>query len=125
MKKLSSFVLLIILFVGCSVDLTDSVDFNLLLLDLQDLEVIRTEIHSSAESRKLAMDHLLNQAETALLAGPFTVTFDDLIPPSGDKHDYASMGPYWWPDPNTPDGLPYIRRDGPGLPASQFRIKLK
>ncbi len=23
-----------------------------------------------------------------------------------------SMGPYWWPDPEKPDGLPYIRRDG-------------
>ena len=31
---------------------------------------------------------------------------------SGDPHDYMSMGPYWWPNPNTPNGLPYIRRDG-------------
>ena len=31
---------------------------------------------------------------------------------SGDPHDYMSMGPYWWPNPNTPDGLPYIRKDG-------------
>jgi hypothetical protein len=31
---------------------------------------------------------------------------------SGDPHDYVSMGPYWWPDPSKPDGLPYIRRDG-------------
>ncbi|MCD7899029.1 MAG: alginate lyase family protein [Bacteroides sp.] len=22
------------------------------------------------------------------------------------------MGPYWWPDPSKPDGLPYIRKDG-------------
>jgi len=34
------------------------------------------------------------------------------IPPSGDKHDYMSQAPYWWPNPNSPDGLPYIRRDG-------------
>jgi hypothetical protein len=33
-------------------------------------------------------------------------------PPSGDKHDYMSIGPYWWPDPSKPDGLPYMRRDG-------------
>lgn len=31
---------------------------------------------------------------------------------SGNPHDYCSMGPYWWPNPATPDGLPYIRRDG-------------
>ena len=23
-----------------------------------------------------------------------------------------SQAPYWWPDPDTPDGLPYVRRDG-------------
>jgi len=36
----------------------------------------------------------------------------DFVPPSGDKHDYVSMGGYWWPNPDTPDGLPYVRRDG-------------
>ena len=31
---------------------------------------------------------------------------------SGDPHDYISVGPYWWPNPETKDGLPYIRKDG-------------
>lgn len=34
------------------------------------------------------------------------------LPPSGDKHDYLSIGPYWWPNPATTDSLPWIRRDG-------------
>ncbi len=34
------------------------------------------------------------------------------IPPSGDKHDYMSLSPYWWPNPETENRLPYIRRDG-------------
>jgi hypothetical protein len=33
-------------------------------------------------------------------------------PPSGDKHDYMSQAPYFWKNPDTPNGLPYIRRDG-------------
>jgi hypothetical protein len=33
-------------------------------------------------------------------------------PPSGDKHDYMSLAPYFWPNPDTKDGLPYIRKDG-------------
>lgn len=37
---------------------------------------------------------------------------DALTAPSGDKHDYVSIGRYWWPNPNTPNGLPYIRKDG-------------
>jgi hypothetical protein len=42
-----------------------------------------------------------------------------LLPPSGDKHDYFSLSPYWWPDPSKPDGLPYIRRDGVTNPESK------
>jgi hypothetical protein len=40
------------------------------------------------------------------------VTDNEALPPSGDKHDYVSYGPYWWPDPKKKDGLPFIRRDG-------------
>ena len=35
-----------------------------------------------------------------------------VTPPSGDKHDYMSQAPYWWPDPARGDGTPYIRKDG-------------
>ncbi|MEO1128073.1 MAG: alginate lyase family protein [Planctomycetota bacterium] len=31
--------------------------------------------------------------------------------PSGDPQDYVSLSPYWWPNPDDPDG-PYFRRDG-------------
>jgi len=41
---------------------------------------------------------------------------------SGDPHDYMSMGPYWWPNPNTPSGLPYIRRDGEVNPETKEPI---
>lgn len=51
-------------------------------------------------------------ADAALTAGPFSVMDKILVPPSGDKHDYMSLGPYWWPDPDRADGIPYIRRDG-------------
>jgi len=55
---------------------------------------------------------LINDAEKAMLAGPFSVMEKTRTPPSGDKHDYMSVGPYWWPDPAKPDGLPYVRKDG-------------
>ncbi len=29
-----------------------------------------------------------------------------------DIHQYFSMANYWWPNPDTKDGLPFIRRDG-------------
>lgn len=47
-----------------------------------------------------------------MTAGPFSVMDKKETPPSGDKHDYMSLAPYWWPDPSKPNGQPYIRRDG-------------
>jgi hypothetical protein len=35
-----------------------------------------------------------------------TVMDKQMTPSSGDKHDYMSMGRYWWPD-NQGDGLLY------------------
>jgi hypothetical protein len=59
-----------------------------------------------------AYDRLMREADAALQVGPFSVMDKARVPPSGDRHDYVSLGPYWWPDPRKPDGLPYVRRDG-------------
>jgi hypothetical protein len=55
---------------------------------------------------------LLGRADAALKRGPYAVVDKKTVPPSGDRHDYLSMAPYWWPDPAKPGGLPYVRRDG-------------
>lgn len=55
---------------------------------------------------------LISDAEKAIKSGPFSVTYKSIVPPGGTRHDYMSMGPYWWPDITKPYGLPYIRRDG-------------
>lgn len=49
----------------------------------------------------------------------YSIVYKKTVPPSGDKHDYVSMGPYWWPDPTKPDGLPYINKDGQVNPKSR------
>jgi hypothetical protein len=59
-----------------------------------------------------ALKALLVDADAALNQEPLTIVNKPILPNSGDIHDYMSVGPYWWPDPNKPDGLPYIRRDG-------------
>jgi hypothetical protein len=55
---------------------------------------------------------LIKLADAALAGPVYTVTDKLRTPPSGDKHDYISMGPYWWSDPTKPNGEPYVRRDG-------------
>ena len=61
---------------------------------------------------------LLTQADAALTHARYSVMDKTLSPASGDKHDYFSFGPYWWPDPKQPNGLPYIQRDGQHNPAA-------
>jgi hypothetical protein len=43
---------------------------------------------------------------------PVSVMQKEVTPPGGSKHDYTSLSKYWWPDPKSKDGLPYIRKDG-------------
>jgi hypothetical protein len=59
-----------------------------------------------------AIKAVRDRADRALKAGPFTIVNKPKAPPGGDRHDYNSLAPYFWPDPDKPDGLPYIRKDG-------------
>ncbi len=44
---------------------------------------------------------------------PIATVVDKESPsPTGDPHDFVSYGRYWWPDPASSNGLPFIRRDG-------------
>ena len=57
-------------------------------------------------------------AGEALQRGPFSVVDKTELPPSGNRHDYLHPAPYWWPNPRTRDGLPYVWRDGVRLPGT-------
>lgn len=81
--------------------------------NLDRLRDAKQELEANPESSlHVALQKVLRDADAALTAKPYTVTDKERPPESGDVHDYVSMGPYWWPNPNTPDGLPYIRKDG-------------
>ncbi len=44
---------------------------------------------------------------------PLSIVDDKIhVAPSRDPRDYISLSPYWWPNPDTKDGLPYVRNDG-------------
>ena len=59
-----------------------------------------------------AVAEIVRQANAALDHATYSVVAKSTVPPSGNKHDYYSIGTYWWPDPAEPDGLPYVRHDG-------------
>lgn len=71
------------------------------------------------EAAGKALKKLLADADKALAVIPPSVMQKTKVPPSGDKHDYMSIAPYYWPDPATKDGLPYQRKDGKVNPESR------
>jgi hypothetical protein len=82
------------------------------LLDGQQLEAVRQRLRDGDKSLSAPLARLERDAQKALGEGPFSVVNKGVTPLSGDKHDYMSQAPYFWPDPKSPNGLPYIRRDG-------------
>ena len=69
-------------------------------------------LESGHVEAKTAYNKLIKDADKILKEAVMSVMEKTQMPPSGDKHDYVSLAPYWFPNPDTPDGLPYIRKDG-------------
>ena len=90
-----------------------------ILIDLELLNETKIRIEKGDLSLKNSFEQLIEDADKVLNEGPYSVTDKEKLPPSGNKHDYASYSRYWWPDPNKTDGLPYIRLDGQTNPSSQ------
>lgn len=68
---------------------------------------------------KKAYSFLLKNAEQALTMVPPTVINKKFFPPSNNKNDYLSISRYWWPNPKSSNGLPWIRKDGITNPDTQ------
>ncbi|HIG18046.1 MAG TPA: hypothetical protein EYQ31_12610 [Candidatus Handelsmanbacteria bacterium] len=86
------------------------------LLDGAALLAARRRVYDGDPALAVADQRLLLDAEAARAVGPFSVIDKPTSPPSGDMRDYLSQGPYWWPDPKSTDGLPWVRRDGEANP---------
>ena len=63
-------------------------------------------------SLKPALAKVERDAQKALHEDVLSIVTKTATPPSGDKHDYMTQAPYFWRNPDTKDGLPYIQRDG-------------
>ena len=85
-----------------------------LVLDGELLAAKRKVYTANSDARvAAAVREIVKRSDRVVAADrTYSVTKKPITPPSGDKHDYMSQAPYWWPDPSKPNGLPYIRRDG-------------
>lgn len=76
------------------------------------LEAARRGVAAGDPASRAVVERLVAEADDLLRVSPPSVTHKAHVAPSGDRHDYASLAPYYWPDPRSADGLPYVRRDG-------------
>ncbi|WP_114751126.1 hypothetical protein [Pleomorphovibrio marinus] len=84
---------------------------DFIIMEGERLLTIKSKLQEvNKDKRDSALSILIEQAEEQLKSGPYTVVNKKQVPPSGSKNDYISMGPYWWPDPNKEDGLPYNKK---------------
>ena len=67
---------------------------------------------ASLDVASLDRDRILAAASSVLTLEPLTITKYHAALSTGGPHDYYSNGDYWWPNPNTTNGLPYVQRDG-------------
>lgn len=93
----------------------------LLALRPERLTRAKAQTREATSVLRPALMQLLTEADAAMKAGPFSVMQKERVPPSGNRHDYMSLAPYWWPDSSKPGGLPYIRKDGYRNPQTLVR----
>jgi hypothetical protein len=82
------------------------------ILDGAKLVSIKNQVTTApttGQTRALAA--LTKKADAALTMGPWSV-MDKKSTVSTTKHDYYSIATYYWPNPDTADGCPYIHKDG-------------
>lgn len=85
---------------------------GIFLYNVADMSLARQEYEKGNEYLKSLVGYLKKEADQFLEVEPYSVMQKRTIPPSNNKHDYYSLGVYWWPNPETKNGLPYIRHDG-------------
>ncbi len=81
-------------------------------IDPQVIIKIKNSYKKGDPKENQTINQFLISADKLIQKKIHTIIEKEEIPPSGSKHDYLSMGIYWWPDPQKKDGLPYIRKDG-------------
>ncbi|CFQ63121.1 Alginate lyase [Yersinia enterocolitica] len=89
-----------------------------LLLKMDDINYSIEQIKQNNPLYEKSYKNLITKADKALKKPLYSVMDKSLLAASGDKHDYYSFPPYWWPDPSKKDGMPYLRKDGETNPAA-------
>ena len=102
--------LLPLILILCTPALADDVPATVTSFDPAVFAAVKAKLNDPA--LKPALDELTRQADAALKVKPSSVMDKPEVPAGIDAHDYVSYAPYFWPNPDTKDGLPFVRHDG-------------
>jgi hypothetical protein len=80
--------------------------------DPAELAAIKARLAKGPGSLKPALERVIANADKALRQRPLSVLDRKKSVKGADAQDYVSFAPYFWPNPDKPDGLPYVRKDG-------------
>jgi hypothetical protein len=69
------------------------------------------KVRDTGKDIDIPKKNLIDKADKILNEKPLKVVDGD-TPPSGNINDFFAIGKLAFPNPNTPNGLPYIRKDG-------------
>ncbi|MCR2793525.1 alginate lyase family protein [Microbacterium sp. zg.Y625] len=85
--------------------------YILTYLDYSELRFVRDQFRAGEPEIVSAVTELTREADSLLGIPPASVTDKTALAASGNPHDFYAIGGYSWPNPETPDGLPYQYRD--------------
>lgn len=103
----------------CNHESAGASDVTLHFYDAQLLERSSRDCDPADGLLYPALQSLIRAADRALLQEPLSVVNKEQLGASGDPHDYLSYAPYFWPNPDTADGLPWVNHDGERSPESE------
>ena len=108
-------------FSAFSVNTVGSLSTSFIQFDAKRIANVKQSLKTgqAAKHTKKAYRYLIKKADLALTLINPSVIDKTFFPPSKNKHDYLSLSRYWWPDPKSPNGLPWIRKDGVTNPNTQ------
>lgn len=101
--------------------------FALVCLLPMNAQTVNTRIYPAEKLAKVkakadtptyapAIKTLMKEADKAMNLTPPSVMDKSMTASSGDKHDYMSMGPYWWPDPSNRTACLISAKTGYAIP---------
>lgn len=96
--------------------------YKYISMDIDDLFKKKTAYRNGDPQAVNTVNGIIKDADEKIASGKvFTIVNKPYFPPGVKRNDYVSVSPYKWPNPDTPDGYPYISKDGQVNPESRTK----